>query len=225
MEWLDQAEHKPSGFRTPELEQRLRDLDPAAEFVDRSTEATIDYRTLTLRLAGMLPEDRTVVVDAGRFMLAALKLPAPDPLSLVTSHAFGSIGLGMATAIGAATAHPGRRCVLLAGDGGFMMGGLTELHTAIKNGFDMTIVVYDDGSYGAEHVQFHDKGMDPALAMHEWPSFAAVAEAMGATGVVVRNVADLEAAAPAISNGGGVVLVEAKLDPQVISETTVSHHA
>ena len=59
-------------------------------------------------------------------------------------------------------------------------------------------MIYDDGSYGAEHIQFHNKDMDPGLSLHRWPPFARVAEAMGCTGVTVRNLGDLDAVAEAI---------------------------
>jgi len=221
--WLDEAEHKPSGFRSPELEAKLRDYDPAQEFVDRSTDSAVDPRTFTIRLEEMLPADRTVVVDGGRYMLNALRIKPADPMSFVTTTSFGSIGLGLGNAIGAAVANQPRPTVLLAGDGGFMMGGLVELNTAIQSGLDIIIVIYNDGSYGAEHIQFHTKSMDPALSLHRWPSFAAVAESMGATGVTVRNLGDLDAAAEAIRNRKGVVLIDVTLDPQMISETTAPH--
>ncbi|MEA3217011.1 MAG: hypothetical protein QOJ19_3167 [Acidimicrobiia bacterium] len=224
VKWLDQAEHKPAGFRSPELERQLREYQPDNDFVDRSTETTVDPRTLTLRLEEMLPADRTVVIDAGRYMLNALKISTPEPLALVTTHAFGSIGLGMGAAVGAAVARPDRTTVLLAGDGGFMMGGLAELNTAVQNHLDLIVVVYNDGSYGAEHIQFHNKAMDPALSLQHWPEFAAVAEAMGATGVTVRNLDDLGNAATAIRDRKGPVLVDAKLDPQMISEVTAMVH-
>lgn len=224
VKWLDQADHKPSGFRSPELERQLREYQPSDDFADRSTETTVDPRTLTLRLEEMLPTDRTVVIDAGRYMLNALKVATPEPLALVTTHAFGSIGLGMGAAVGAAVARPDRTTVLLAGDGGFMMGGLAELNTAVQNHLDLIVVVYNDGSYGAEHIQFHNKAMDPALSLQRWPEFAAVAEAMGATGVTVRNLADLEHAAAAIRDRQGPVLIDAKLDPQMISEVTAMVH-
>jgi acetolactate synthase-1/2/3 large subunit len=216
--WLDEAEHKPSGFRSAELERRLREFDPAGEFVDRSTADTIDPRTLTIGLESVLPPNRTVTVDGGRFMRHALKIKPADPMSFVTTASFGSIGLGLGAAIGAATAKPHQPTVLLAGDGGFMMGGLVELNTAVQSGLDIVIVIYNDGSYGAEHVQLFSRGMDPSISQHRWPSFAALAESMGATAVTVRNKDDLSAAATAVRNRKGVVLIDAKMDPQMISQ-------
>ncbi len=222
--WLDHAEHKPSGFRSPQLEARLHDHDPTREFTDCSTDHSVDPRTLTLRLEELLPVDRTVVVDAGRYMRSALKLAAPSPMALVTTHAFGSIGLGMAAAVGAAVACPERTTVLLAGDGGFMMGGITDLNTAVQNRLDLIVIVYNDSSYGAEHIQFHDKGMDPALSVHRWPSFAAVAQSMGATGVTITNLAELERLDRVIEGRTGVVLVDVRMDAAIISEVIGGGH-
>jgi len=225
VDWLDTAEHQPSGFLTDDLRTRIANFDRADEIEDRSTDDTVDPRTLTLRLDEILPSDRTVVVDAGRFMLDALTLPVPDPLSLVTSHGFGSIGLGMSTAIGAAVARPDRPTVLGIGDGGFMMGGMIELHTAVHLGLDLIVVLYNDGSYGAEHVQLYAKDMDPSASMHEWPDFVEVAQTLGCAATRVSNLADIKTAADLINNRrpGQPVLIEATIDPNMISELRLPH--
>src|SRR5436190_7232323 len=140
--WLDQAEHKPSGFRSPELERRLRD---EGRFVASGAGAgitaagTVDPRLFTARLDDLLPADRTVVIDAGRYMFDALRVSVPEPTALVTTHGFGSIGLGLASAVGASVARPDRPCVLLVGDGGFMMSGFSELNTAVQLGSDLIV--------------------------------------------------------------------------------------
>ncbi|MGF1600031.1 MAG: thiamine pyrophosphate-binding protein [Acidimicrobiales bacterium] len=218
-DWLDKAGHRPSGFRSTDLEQRLAAADPAATFDDRSGRGTIDPRTFTLRLDGILPADRTVVIDAGRFMLQALTLSVPDPLALVTSHGFGAIGLGMSNAIGAAVARPDRPTVLAVGDGGFMMGGLTEFHTAVEHNLDLIVVLYNDGSYGAEHIQLYRKEMDTKASLHHWPDLPSVMSTLGARSVVVGGPDDLEAVAEAVADRqpGRPVFIEAKLDPDVVS--------
>ena len=102
LDLLRAAEHEPSAFRTASLEKKLNELDLATTFEDKSTDVSVDPRTLTRHIDAGLPQKRQVVVDAGRFMLDALTLSVPNPLDLVTSHGFGAIGLGMSTAIGAA---------------------------------------------------------------------------------------------------------------------------
>ncbi|MPY93342.1 MAG: thiamine pyrophosphate-binding protein [Acidimicrobiia bacterium] len=218
--WLDQAEHKPSGFRSPELERRLRTeatFVPSGAGAGETAAGTVDPRIVTARLDALLPAERTVAVDAGRYMYDALRISVPEPTALVTTHAFGSIGLGLAAAIGASVARPDRPCVLLVGDGGLMLGGLAELNTASQLGSDLIVVLYDDGSYGAEHIQFRNKGMDPGLSLHRWPDFARVAEAFGCTGVTVRSLEDLEAAEAAVSRRDRPLLIDVKLDPDFVS--------
>ncbi|MDH4077707.1 MAG: thiamine pyrophosphate-binding protein, partial [Acidimicrobiia bacterium] len=116
---LRAAGHQPSAFRSGDLTAALASYEPGSAFADQSTRTHVDPRSAVLRLDALLPADRSVVVDAGRFMLDALTLPVPDPTSLITTHAFGSIGLGTAAAIGAGVARPDRPLVLLVGDGGF----------------------------------------------------------------------------------------------------------
>lgn len=222
---LNEAEHKASSFRTNELKSRLEAFDPAQAFEDKSYEGAVDPRTLTRRLEAGLPKERQVVVDAGRFMLDALTISVPKPENLVTSHGFGAIGLGMSTAIGAAVARPTLPTIVCIGDGGYMMGGLTELSTAVHLGLDLIVIVYNDGSYGAEHIQLVSKGMDPTASLHEWPDFCAVAESMGCQTMRIESLDDIDAAIDVVKNRtpGRPVLIEARTDPDVVS-TIYGHH-
>ncbi|MFL3020978.1 MAG: thiamine pyrophosphate-binding protein [Candidatus Poriferisodalaceae bacterium] len=222
---LKEAEHQPSSFRTADLEKKLQEFDLSDSYEDKSYDGAVDPRTLTRQLDAGLPQDRQVVVDAGRFMLDALTMSVPNPRDLVTSHGFGAIGLGMSTAIGAAVAHPTRPTVLCIGDGGYMMGGLTELSTAVHLGLDLIVVVYNDGSYGAEHIQLVTKGMDPAASLHEWPDFCAVAESMGCDTAKITSLDDIDAALEVVKNRqpGRPVLIEASTDPDVVS-AIYGHH-
>ena len=222
---LKEAEHRPSSFRTADLEKKLQEFDLSDSYEDKSYEGAVDPRTVTRQLDVGLPQDRQVVVDAGRFMLDALTMSVPNPRDLVTSHGFGAIGLGMSTAIGAAVAHPTRPTVLCIGDGGYMMGGLTELSTAVHLGLDLIVIVYNDGSYGAEHIQLVTKGMDPAASLHEWPDFCAVAESMGCDTAKIASLDDIDAALEVVKNRqpGRPVLIEASTDPDVVS-AIYGHH-
>tara|TARA_Y100000994_G_C15687201_1_gene440188 strand:+ start:587 stop:2224 length:1638 start_codon:yes stop_codon:yes gene_type:complete len=222
---LNEAEHKASSFRTNELKSRLEAFDPAQAFEDKSYQGAVDPRTLTRRLEAGLPKERQVVVDAGRFMLDALTMSVPKPENLVTSHGFGAIGLGMSTAIGAAVARPTLPTIVCIGDGGYMMGGLTELSTAVHLGLDLIVIVYNDGSYGAEHIQLVSKGMDPTASLHEWPDFCAVAESMGCQTMRIESLDDIDAAIDVVKNRtpGRPVLIEARTDPDVVS-TIYGHH-
>lgn len=224
-EWLGSIDHQPSAFRSSELKAELAAFAPAAGYADQSRPGFIDPRTFTIGMDALLPDDRTVVIDAGRFMLWALTLPVPDPTALITSHGFASIGLGMSNAIGAAVGRPNRPTVLALGDGGFMMGGMAEFHTAVEHNLDLIVLLYNDGSYGAEHIQLYRKDMDTKASLHHWPDFAPVMEALGANTVVVSGPDDFDNVSAAVANRqpGRPLFIEARLDPDMVSAITTGH--
>ena len=96
---------------------------------------------------------------------------------------------------------------------GILWGGL-------RNRLDLIVLVCNDGAYGAEYVQWRDKGLDPGLSVFDWPDFAPVAEALGGRGLTVRTSEDLEAAARAVAQRNGPLLIDIKLDPDHMPERT-----
>lgn len=220
VEVLDEAEVPPSGNADAGLAARL-----AADAASRgevpfapTAPGTVDIIPALTLLDRALPADRVLVADLGRFLVSAWRvLGVRRPQDLVYSCNFGAIGCGMAEAIGAAFAAPDRTTVLLAGDGGFMLGGLTEFSTAVREQLNLVVLLCNDGSYGAEHIQFTDKGMDPGLSMIFPPDFTAVARAMGASAVCVTDRADLNVAIAAIAERKGPLLVELRLDPTALT--------
>jgi thiamine pyrophosphate-dependent acetolactate synthase large subunit-like protein len=214
---LRSVDHHPSAFRSSTLRTKLS--DHSNDSADLSTDTHVDPRAALRQLDRILPTERTVAVDTGRFMRQALTMSVPEPTALVTSHAFGSIGLGMGNAIGAAVARPDRPTVLFTGDGGFMMGGIAELHTAVEHELDLIVVVFNDGSYGAEHVQLFRLGIDPAVSQHHWPDFCNVGSAMGYEVISVTNTAGFDAVAERVATRkpGRPLLIDIAIDPVVAS--------
>ena len=78
---------------------------------------------------------------------AWLGLPVYEPRHFVTSGYQGTLGYGFPTALGVKVAHPDRAVVSVAGDGGFMFA-CAELATAAQYGIGVTLVVFDNGSFG-----------------------------------------------------------------------------
>lgn len=210
--WLDEAEIAPSGF-TRELDMAVLTLHPPGRKGSRP--GTVNFIQALERLEAALPKARILTTDGGRFMTEVwCRISAPDPASFIVTANFGSIGLGVQAAIGAALADSSRPVVLFTGDGGFMMGGVNEFNTAVRLGLDLIVVVANDSAYGAEHIQFIDRAMDPGLTMFDWPSFATVATALGGQGIEVASEADLARALAAIPNRDRPLLIELKLDPE-----------
>ncbi|RYG90291.1 thiamine pyrophosphate-binding protein [Loktanella sp. IMCC34160] len=212
--WLDEAEIAPSGF-TRELDPAtLAAHPPARKPAARTPTAPINYVDALDRLEAVLPKTRILTTDGGRFMTEVwCRISAPDPRSFIVTANFGSIGLGLQEAIGAGIAAPDRPVVHFSGDGGFMMGGINEFNTAVRHQQDLIIIVCNDSAYGAEHIQFMDRKMDPGLTQFNWPSFADIATSLGGTGVRVETEAQLDAALAAIETRDGPLLIELVLDP------------
>ena len=152
-----------------------------------STTDRIDPRTLTIALDDLLPADRVVSVDSGNFMgYPSMYLSVPDEWGFCFTQAFQSIGLGLATAIGAALAQPHRLPVAALGDGGGLMG-VAELDTVVRLGLPMVVIVYNDDAYGAEVHHFGPHGY--RLDTVEFPptDIAAIARGFGFEAVTVRD--------------------------------------
>jgi acetolactate synthase-1/2/3 large subunit len=213
--WLDEAGTKPTGFASAELAERLA-AGTGQSYADRSTGQSVDIRTALQMIDQAFPADRTVVLDGGRFIRHTFTaLRVPEPAAFVHTLNFGAIGLGMANAVGAWFGAPGRPVLMVAGDGGFMLGGLAEFSTAVRHGVDVVVFVMNDGAYGAEYIQFRNKDMDPAISTFSWPDLGPVATALGGQGFTVRNVGELAGVLAAIPQRTGPVLVDIKLDPAV----------
>ncbi|MGW4851205.1 thiamine pyrophosphate-binding protein [Streptomyces sp. NPDC004288] len=186
---------------------------------DASGGGRIDPRTLTRTLAGMLPAERTVVLDGGHFIAwPAMYWPVPDPAAFVfTGAAFQSIGLGLAGAVGAAVGRPDRLTVAATGDGGALMG-LPELDTLVRSGRPALVVVYDDAAYGFEEHMYLPRGADPATTSFADTDFATVARGLGAAAVTVRRTGDLDAVLAWREAGcPGTLVLDCKVVPGVVA--------
>jgi acetolactate synthase-1/2/3 large subunit len=192
------AEHRP---RTAEHQPGTLDIDESLAMINRA-----------------FPAERSLVLDAGRFFHhAAFNVRTGAVSSYVHTLEFGCIGLGMGSALGAAAGSPGTPVLMISGDGGFMLGGLAEFNTAVRHRLDIVVVIMNDKSYGAEYIQFANKGMDPAISTFEWPSFAAVATALGGIGHAVHTHEELHKVLDSLRDRDRPALIEVFLDPASIS--------
>ncbi|MEU0512264.1 MULTISPECIES: thiamine pyrophosphate-binding protein [Amycolatopsis] len=184
------GDRRKAGYRSPALRDRIaaRARWSATDYRDESTADLIDPRTLSAELDRILPAERVVSVDSGNFMgYPSAFLDVPDEFGFCFTQAFQSIGLGLATAIGAAIAQPGRLPIAALGDGGFHMAA-QELDTAVRLGLPLLVVVYNDAAYGAE---VHHFTGDHTTVRFPPTDIAAIGRGFGCAGVTVRTVADL----------------------------------
>ncbi|WP_166351800.1 thiamine pyrophosphate-binding protein [Phytoactinopolyspora limicola] len=186
-----------AGYRDTALRRRIgrelrwRDVPYDDWGTGTGDDARIDPRTLSIGLDDVLPTDRVVAVDSGNFMgYPSMYLAVPDEFGFCFTQAFQSIGLGLATAIGAALAQPDRLPVAALGDGGALMGA-AELDTVRRLGLPMVVVVYNDDAYGAEVHHFNDGAPLDTVTFPD-TDIAAVGAGYGFDSVTVRTPTDLE---------------------------------
>lgn len=212
---LTDVGYTASPARLERLQAELARREPAGEFRDRSGPDTVDIRTASIRLDEVLPERRNVVSDIGRFLHAAWPyIGTLEPGRFAAMGAFGSVGLGLAGAVGMAVARPDETTVCVIGDGGLMMNPV-ELATAVREKLPLVVVVYDDSCYGFEWHKLVGFGVSPDHSLLDWPDIANVAEALGAQTITVRKIEEFDEVRGLTENLDGPVVVVVKLDPTV----------
>ena len=216
--WLAEAGHVASSFRARHAARPPDEPVMRRDGGSGGPSGFVDLSEAMDALNKALPPDRSVVSDGGRFMGAPVKrldVPRPEQWSF-PGRGFGAIGNGLATAIGLACARPEAPTVAVVGDGGFMLGGLTEFNTAVRHGIDLITVVCNDNSYGAEYEHLRNRDHDVSMSLLSWPDLAPVADALGGSGFTVRSPADLKQLETVIAERDRPLLIDVKLDPATV---------
>jgi thiamine pyrophosphate-dependent acetolactate synthase large subunit-like protein len=214
----DEAGLKPAGYRSDALRAELAAYSPA-DFPRRNPPGTIDLRDALIRIDEIVDRDRNLVVDAGRFLHEALRIVhAPEPGAYVHCLNVSQIGMSVGYGIGAAAGAPERPTLVVAGDGGFMLGGLAEFNTAVRHGLDLVVCVMNDNAYGAEYYRFAGDGADASLTTFDWPDLAPIATSLGGIGVTVRTDDDFARMAKVLAERDRPVLVDVKLDTATVPD-------
>lgn len=216
---LERRSHGNTGFRTPELAERIAARRWADEpYDDAGTDEWIDPRTLTIELNKLLPVNRTIAVDSGHFTgYPSMYLDVVDPRSWVFANGFQAVGLGLGNAIGAAIARPDVLTVAAIGDGGAFLS-LAELETAARLKLTLLVLIYDDMAYGAEVHHFEPMGHDVSLVRFPDADLAAIATAAGAKAATVRSTDDLSVVEEWLANPHGPLVLDAKVNPTICAE-------
>jgi acetolactate synthase-1/2/3 large subunit len=124
---------------------------------------------------GIFVEDVTQIGFAGR-----LAFPVPGPRTYLSPGYQDTLGWGYGAALGAQAAAPGRKVVLVTGDGGFLFQA-AELATAMHHDLPVVAVVFDDGAFGnVRRIQQQHYGNRLIASDLTNPDFVKFAESFGA---------------------------------------------
>ena len=196
-------------FHQPETTQRLN--QPFFQGRDESTGDELDPRIVVTTLDRLLPEDRTVILDSGRFMAwPGRYMRVSQPSAFRLSVESGAIGMGLGVALGVSVAQRETLTVLFTGDGGLSMV-LGDLETAVAVGGPLLIVVMNDRSYGAERERIQEVGLPADYTDLADIDFAAVARTLGMEAATVRTVGDLRSHAPRLAALSAPLLLDCRI--------------
>lgn len=146
-------------------------------------------RQVLRELEKAMPPRVMVSTDIGNInSVANSYLRFEEPRSFLAPMSFGNCGYALPTVIGAKAAAPDRPAIAYAGDGAWGMS-MGEIMTAVRHDIPVTAVVFHNRQWGAEkknQVDFYDRRF--VAGELESESFAGIARAMGADGVVVDQL-------------------------------------
>ena len=97
-------------------------------------------------------------------------------------------------AFGAQLAYPGRQSIAICGDGGFTMLALGDMLTQVQRGMPVIQIILNNSCLDFVNLEMEEFGMIPYGVDFKTPTFAKVAEAMGAKGIRIEDPADVREA-------------------------------
>ena len=149
-------------------------------------------RQVLRELEKAMPKDVMVSTDIGNInSVAHSYLRFERPRSFFAPMSFGNCGYALPTMIGAKVAAPERPAVAYSGDGAWGMS-LSEIMTCVRHDIPVTGIVFHNRQWGAEkknQVDFYNRRFVAGELDNQ--SFAGIAKAMGAEGIVVDKLEDV----------------------------------
>ncbi|MGW1642195.1 thiamine pyrophosphate-dependent enzyme [Streptomyces lavendulae] len=135
---------------------------------------------------------------------------------LIGSYNLGSMANAMPQALGAQLWAPDRQIVALCGDGGLSML-LGDLMTIRTYRLPVKLVVFDNRRLGMVKLEQEQAGLPEFGTELDNPDFAAVATALGLTGIRVTEPADLHESVRRAFETPGPVLLDVLTNPEEVA--------
>lgn len=194
----------------------------AAKHRDMSTVAgdPIHPRRALWEVSRATPANAAIVADVGNISGSANSYftQFAQGRRFFGAGSLGGIGVGFPTALGVSLGKPDLPVIALVGDGAWSMC-LQEVMTAVKEKLHFTTVIFNNSQYGAEKRNQFDFFKERYFyTLLENPSFATIANDMGALGLCVTRAEDIGEAMRQAVGAGRPAVVEIMVDPKVLSE-------
>ena len=207
MPYIKEAKHDAWRAQIAEWQTKL-------DYVPKDDESVIHPHQLLRTVAEETPEDTIIATDVGQHQLWSAQYNGRKHVrQFLTSGGLGTMGFGYGAALGAQVAFPDRTVVHITGDGSFHMN-LNEICTAVSYNLPVITIIMNNrvlGNVRQWQTMFYGSRYsqtDP----HRKTDYVKLADAFGARGVRVTNIAELRDALREAVKRTGPVLIDAQID-------------
>lgn len=179
----------------------------------KASKKPVTIRYMIQALNEFLKDDMIVITDVGDALFASTELVIRGKTQFLSPAYYASLGFAVPACVGAQTARPDLRPLVLVGDGAFQMTG-TELTSAGRYGLNPIVVVLNNGGYLTERLLLDGSFND----LVNW-DYASIPNLIGkGRGFSVLSEEDLDKALAASIKEKQFCILDVRLDPADMSK-------
>jgi sulfoacetaldehyde acetyltransferase len=201
--------------RLGEIEAEKADWAKELDGWSSSENKLMHPRRLLKELAAAMPEGSIVATDIGNTSsMCNAYLTFSDVRQHISALSWGNCGFAYGAAMGAKIGKPDAPVFALQGDGAYGISGLSEVMTAVREEIPVIAVVFQNYEWGAEkknQIDYYDNRFVGAN-LRENPSYAKLAEDMGAKGYKIENYQDVQGAVKEAIASNKPAVIEAVIE-------------
>ena len=180
---------------------------------------------LMQEIDGFLGEDDVLVVDGGEtYVWMQMTATMQKPGRLISYGYLGCLGVGLPFGMAAQIAHPGKRVLVVTGDGSVGLN-FSEFDSAVRHKLPIVVVVNNDQAWGMVKHEQELRGAKTVATELGSVRYDRAAEGFGAYGELVE---DPLAVAPALERAfaaGRPACINVMVDPRPPSPLTIASAA
>lgn len=196
----------------------LRQTDAArrdrAEAEMSTDQQPIHPMRLCREVRDLMDRDAILIEDGHEILnMARQTIPSYVPRSRLNAGPNGCMGVALPFGLGAQAANPGRKVIVLCGDGSFGMN-VQELDTAVRHGLHFVAIISHNGGWTGAIRDRKVPGRDLLMTRYD-----KVAEAFGCHGEYVEKPDEIRPAVERAFASGKPAVVNVVVDPYAKAKT------